>query len=1356
MKVSLSGVVVDKVVTNPPYIVVREPWSSEIRLIVLLDAPMALQRWQTVSVTGFMSTLVTRERALSAAAVSVYTDASGTTALAPLPILPGDPVFPLVNAPLDLSVRSQQSGMETRGLLDPPSSDPPPDGPEYVCATVAEALARDVGDTVQLTAKPVISTGDDAAYGGYAVIGEDEGSEVIRAFTAADLTGASRAAVITGTIALDGNAAKVISVDGGPGYNPQSFVGTAALCVAGSICNAKLSPDAASVGLSSKIVSLLLPEEEALYVHEPGMALGLRVEMSNMPGGLAAGDFVNTLGVMATTPAGERYLAASEMDKQAPGVAPRPLVMTNRTVGGGNWHLTDTAGQAGAAGGQGLNTVGLLTRTTGRVTGVSNDESVIEIDDGSCGAAVCPLWVKLPGVLDIQPGDFVIVTGASSLTGSSSAPERLIRVATADDIQSGCWDDTDDPTVTITAPAADGITAETFEAISGAASDTARVVKVQVQVNGGSWTDATYTPSTHSWTRPWTPARGDYTISVRAYDCNGHVATASRTGSLVDVLSTARPEAEPVSDFLFGTVVPWNATLNGMASGQAGAAGLLRKDGSSFFWDPYARQQIISLRPGSIRFGDIPANWYRWRWGVGPLADRAPQPIGGRSQPAFSRSDYGIAEHIELCEAAGALPVVVLPFFKADGTHGAPVEAANFIKFCTEEAGFDGDWAVTTLNRHFNGNSPPLYSATVTYNVEDPARVVVSAAEPDVTLVFKCKTAMQAGQHPVDSAPGTGSHWQDYWTYWVTEDKPTGKLSWTSDQSGAPAGYWGFVREQLSEREEPFPIAHWELGNQLFAMPPGADEEDMVTAEEVLDTIVAIKAEFGAVKPSIGVPVSTEREEQGPEGYEPGELLDPDNYTAPPGEGWPFGFVVPHLYFGPWHASYATAQDEYDVLFDDAGTPPELPPLGATKVARRERDRLQGFAGALPLPPLWVSELNTRYGLYHHAANTDEELWLSTAFPHNHRLKSALGAAIVQLELAAMDALGSNLFLAANVQDGNAWNGQALRMIVSDKIGKLASAPELPVERGWVTPHYYAQKLLNAYAVGTADETVCSNPVLYAQGFRSEWARTLFVVNKDAEEEQTVRIPLWPGYQYMSQVAVITLSGTNGLESNNECTADGRADAVGWPAVSFIEFGGEITTVTVPPASMTVFLVEVQWPSFEIAGQVRDTVGRPLAGVTVEATNGTAFTAVTDDYGIYRLSFLPADAYTVSVTGVGDHVGSSQQVDLEQEPFPIANFTLTPRLSGTVKRPPVFPETQPQPVPGAAVWVEPSGGGAVLASTTTDCEGNFVLPVAAGTYRLDAAHTSFGNPDYAAVDVTRSAACYTIVLADFADPTACE
>ena len=99
-------------------------------------------------------------------------------------------------------------------------------------------------------------------------------------------------------------------------------------------------------------------------------------------------------------------------------------------------------------------------------------------------------------------------------------------------------------------------------------------------------------------------------------------------------------------------------------------------------------------------------------------------------------------------------------------------------------------------------------------------------------------------------------------------------------------------------------------------------------------------------------------------------------------------------------------------------------------------------------------------------------------------------------------------------------------------------------------------------------------------------------------------------------------------------------------------------------------------------------------------------------------------------------------MDLEQEPFPIANFTLTPRLSGTVRS---SAQGNP-PVPGAAVWVEPSGGGDVVASTTTDCEGNFLLPVAAGSYVAKAEHPGYAGRPGREVDVSSSAGCIAFTV----------
>ena len=491
------------------------------------------------------------------------------------------------------------------------------------------------------------------------------------------------------------------------------------------------------------------------------------------------------------------------------------------------------------------------------------------------------------------------------------------------------------------------------------------------------------------------------------------------------------------------------------------------------------------------------------------------------------------------------------------------------------------------------------------------------------------------------------------------------------------------------------------------------------------------------------------RTEKGPEGYEPGELLDPDNYTAPPGEGWPFRFVVPHLYFGP--SLTVSAGDDYATLFDSQAyqTP------GATWAARHEKDRLQGLAGAYPLPPLWVSELNTRYGLYHNPVNQDEEEWLETAFRHNHRLKSALATAVVQLELAAIDALGSNLFHAANVQNGDATNGQALRMIVGDKIGKLASAPNLPVERGWVTPHFYAQKLLNAFATGVADATQSSTgSSVYGQCFRDENSIRLFLVNKDPQNSQTARVYLGDSVSPAGPAVVYRLTGTNGLESTNECVPGSEGAEVLDPAVSFITVsGGETQEFELPAASLTVYDIALMTTPRELRGVVTDMAGRPIPDAPVRIAATVTRTDYTDRFGIYEFTDLPQGDYDIEVQPDG-YVVEYGEADLTQAQQAVTSFTLSPRLSGTVKRWNAQ-QTELLPVPGTAVWVEPSGGGAVLASTTTDCDGNFVLPVAGDEYELKAEHPDIFGRRSLAVDVESAAACAAFILGTQGGATPC-
>ena len=108
-----------------------------------------------------------------------------------------------------------------------------------------------------------------------------------------------------------------------------------------------------------------------------------------------------------------------------------PLYMSNFALGGGSWLYTQgaSAGQIGVDGACGLNNVGLLVSTAGKVS--QNDSSSFFVDDGSRRPVlvVVPSGVSLP-----NDGTHEVVTGVSSLTTIDGKLVRTVDVRYVGDI----------------------------------------------------------------------------------------------------------------------------------------------------------------------------------------------------------------------------------------------------------------------------------------------------------------------------------------------------------------------------------------------------------------------------------------------------------------------------------------------------------------------------------------------------------------------------------------------------------------------------------------------------------------------------------------------------------------------------------------------------------------------------------------------------------------------------------------------------------------------------------------------------------------------------------------------------------
>jgi hypothetical protein len=117
----------------------------------------------------------------------------------------------------------------------------------------------------------------------------------------------------------------------------------------------------------------------------------------------------------------------------------RPYMLSVRDLGGGT-----LGSKIGVTGGLGPNNVGMLVTACGLVKAIATDErgvKLLYVDDGS--SVPCGLYtgfkVCAPGT-DAEIGDFVIVTGASSIeeydpTPGSPGDESYIRVVVPRDVR---------------------------------------------------------------------------------------------------------------------------------------------------------------------------------------------------------------------------------------------------------------------------------------------------------------------------------------------------------------------------------------------------------------------------------------------------------------------------------------------------------------------------------------------------------------------------------------------------------------------------------------------------------------------------------------------------------------------------------------------------------------------------------------------------------------------------------------------------------------------------------------------------------------------------------------------------------
>jgi hypothetical protein len=183
------------------------------------------------------------------------------------------------------------------------------------------------------------------------------------------------------------------------------------------------------------------------------------------------------------------------------------------------------------------------------------DVPIYSLTDESGKARYLPL---ITGTLSIRVLDGDLVTVANATVNVIVPP------------------DTTPPTITITSPT-DGQTFTTATiTVSGSASDTVGLIKVEVKVGSGDWQIAS---GTTSWTESVTLASGSNTIYARATDTSGNTKETSVTVTY-DPPDTTDPTITITSPTSGQTFTTATLTVSGSASDNVGLSKVEVKVGS--------------------------------------------------------------------------------------------------------------------------------------------------------------------------------------------------------------------------------------------------------------------------------------------------------------------------------------------------------------------------------------------------------------------------------------------------------------------------------------------------------------------------------------------------------------------------------------------------------------------------------------------------------------------------------------------------------------------------------------------------------------------------------------------------------
>jgi len=201
-----------------------------------------------------------------------------------------------------------------------------------------------------------------------------------------------------------------------------------------NIAECKQQPDLTRVSPGGIVTQV---SDGFFYIENPGRTSGIRVEQN--PNERCVGDKLdagNLVGTMDTLPSGERCIQASQVDWSGGFGDVTQLGMNNRTIGGGSFgDVMGGSGQVGVSGCEGLNNIGLLIRTWGKVIQLEPvaTQTWFSLDDGS---GVILRVLVAAGTSAPAADSIVKVSGVVSCEKDTNGNiQRLILTRDSNDVQ---------------------------------------------------------------------------------------------------------------------------------------------------------------------------------------------------------------------------------------------------------------------------------------------------------------------------------------------------------------------------------------------------------------------------------------------------------------------------------------------------------------------------------------------------------------------------------------------------------------------------------------------------------------------------------------------------------------------------------------------------------------------------------------------------------------------------------------------------------------------------------------------------------------------------------------------------------